>query len=537
MRTLRLLAGLTALGIVTTAATACSSSGNSGGGSDATGALVVADGNSALDTLIPGNTALAFSELGIIFAPMVSFSSNGSLNYIQAKSIVGSNDAKTWTITFRPGWTFQNGQPVTAQSYADGWNLTSYGPNAYVNAGELADIVGYDAVHPASGKPTAKTLSGVQVTGKYTLRVSLTKSDSQFPLELSQGNTGFYPMPEAGLKDLAKFKTDPIGDGPYEMAAPAQLNSIVKLKKYPGYKGPNPGHIENIDFQMFTSPDTAYTDTMAGNVDISLAPQDKFTQINQDFGSRVAKSSGASIEFLAFPLFDKRFQNIKLREAISLAINRPAINKAIFGGWYQPATSLFSTSMEGGSTNACQYCTYDPAKAKQLLKEAGGWKGPMTITYPGGAGYDQAFEAVANQIRQTLGIQVTAQPTVGFSDFFADMQKKSITHGPYRGKWGSVYPSPADTLHELFTPTGDYNYTVGGYSDPKVTNLIAAGDAASSTAQSITDYDNAERQIEVDFPVIPTFYESFPFVYDQRVANVHARPDQIDVDFEAVTLK
>jgi peptide/nickel transport system substrate-binding protein/oligopeptide transport system substrate-binding protein len=344
-------------------------------------------------------------------------------------------------------------------------------------------------------------------------------------------------MPKAGLTNLTAFKTNPIGDGPYEMDGPAKLNQQVALKRYANYKGENKGHAAKILFKMYTSPDTAYTDTLAGNVDIDLAPQDKFPQIAKDFGDRVAKSSGASIEFLGFPLFDKRYQNVKLRQAISLAIDRPAINKAIFGGLYQPADSLFATTMVGGSTHACQYCTFDPARAKQLLHEAGGWSGPMTITFPGGAGYDQAFQAVANQLRQNLGIQATAKPTVSFSDFFADLQKKSITSGPWRGKWGSAYPSPTDTLHQLFTPTGAYNYSVGGYSNPTVTSLIQQGDAAKTTADSVKYYQDAERAIESDFPVVPTFYEAFPFVYSKRVADVHARPYQIDTDFEAVTLK
>jgi oligopeptide transport system substrate-binding protein len=321
------------------------------------------------------------------------------------------------------------------------------------------------------------------------------------------------------------------------MNGAAKLNQQVRLTRYADYKGSNKGEIENIVFRMYTSPDTAYTDTIAGNVDISLAPQDKFAQIAKDFGNRVAKSSGASIEFLGFPLFDKRFQNIKLRQAISLALDRNAINKAIFGGLYQPADSLFAASMVGGSTHSCTVCKFDPARAKQLLQEAGGWSGPMTITYPGGAGYDQAFQAVANQIRQNLGIQVTAKPTVSFSDFFSDLQSKKVTGGPWRGKWGSAYPSPTDTLHQLFTPTGAYNYSIGGYSNPKVTALIERGDAAKNTAESVKYYQEAERSIAVDFPVVPTFYEAFPFVYSKRVTNVHARPFQIDTEFEAVTLK
>jgi ABC-type transport system substrate-binding protein len=100
-----------------------------------------------------------------------------------------------------------------------------------------------------------------------------------------------------------------------------------------------------------------------------------------------------------------------------------------------------------------------------------------------------------------------------------------------------VYPSPADTLHQLFLPTGAYNYTVGGYTNDKVTQLIQKGDAAANLDDAIGDYQDAEKQIEADFPVVPTFYETFPVVYSQRVANVHGRPGQIDTALEDVTLK
>jgi peptide/nickel transport system substrate-binding protein/oligopeptide transport system substrate-binding protein len=490
-----------------------------------------------LDTLLPGNTQLAFSEIGLLWAPIVTFNADGSLKYIQASSISSSKGDTVWTIKFRPGWTFHNGEPVTAQSYADGWNFSAYAPNGNSNGYQLANIVGYDALNPKSGKPSVKTLSGLKVVDQDTLQVTLSKPDSQFPLELGPGQPGFYPMPKAGISNPSTFKTQPIGDGPYEMNGPASLNQYVKLKAFPGYQGPNKAHVANIEFKLYSSPDTAWTDAQAGNVDIDLAPQDKFLQIKSDFGDRVVTASGASIEFLGFPLFDKKFQNIKLREAISESIDRDAINKAIFGGIYQPADSLFAEAMIGGSTHACQYCKFDPTNAKKLLSEAGGWTGPMTIPYPGGAGYDQAFQAVANQIRQNLGIDAKAQPSVGFSDFFTNMSKRKYTGGPFRGKWGSAYPSPADTLNSLFTPVGAFNDSVGFYSNPKVTSLIQQGNAAPTLTDAVKFYDNAERTIETDFPVVPMFWEKFPFVYSDKVTNVHDRPGLIDIDWEDVELK
>lgn len=518
---------------VTTIAACSTSSGPAGGGSSSTGSFSAGDGD--LDTLLPSNTQLAFSEDGVLWAPIVSFNANGSIKYIQAKSIVGSKGDTVWTITFRSGWTFHNGEPVTAQSYANAWNFAAYGPNAQSNDFELAGIEGYAALNPKTGKPAVKTLSGLKVTGKETLQVTLSQADSQFPLELSQ--TAFYPLPNAGIKNPNSFKTDPIGDGPYEMAGAAQLNQFVKLKAFPKYQGANKAHIANLTFKLYSSADTEYTDVQAGSLDLALAPQDKFPELKTDFPGRVVYATGASIEYLAFPLFDKRFQNVKLREAISLALNRNAINKAIFGGVYEPADSLFAPAMTGGSTHSCQFCTFDPTKAKQLLKEAGGWSGPMVIAYPGGAGYDQAFQAVANQIRQNLGINASAQPSTNFSDFFSNMTAKKYTQGPFRGKWGSSYPSPSNTLESLFLPGATFNDSVGFYTNPAVTSLINAANAAPTLSASITDYQKAERTIMADFPVIPTFWERFPIVYSSRLKNVQVRPDEIDTDFEGIELK
>lgn len=499
------------------------------------GTLTVADTD--LDTLTPAATELAFNEEQELWAPIVAFNPNGSIKPVQASGIVGSDGARVWTITFRPGWTFHNGEPVTAQSYVDGWNFTTYKNNANPNASELSEIAGYNAVNPLKGKPTAKTLSGLKVLGTYKLQVTLSKPDSQFPTELSSGNTGFYPMPKAGLANLKAFATDPIGDGPYEMNGKANLTQEVPMKAYPGYKGTKP-KIKYLVFKLFSSPDTAYTATQAGQVDIDFAPQDKYSQLKSDFGARVLDVPGESLDFLGFPLFEKRFQNIKLRQAISLAIDRPAINKALLGNQSKVATGILSPGLLGGGVVQCTaYCGYNPAKARKLLKQAGGWSGPMVIAYPGGAGYDQEFQAIANEISQNLGIaSVRAEPSSNFSSYFAALTKRQYTEGPFRGHWGVLYPSAANILSSLFLPGSAFNDSVGFYSSPAVTRAIAAGNGANGLVQAAKDYQAAAAVIVKDMAVVPLFYPNYPFVYGPKVRNVKALPHQIGVNFDAVTL-
>lgn len=529
-RNRKAIAGAALLGL----AMGVSACGGSSNAASKSSTLVVADVD--LDTLVPAATELAFSEEQELFAPIVAFNPDGSLVYVQSQSIKASNGDKVFTITFRPGWTFHNGEPVTAQSYADGWNFTAYKGNANPNASELAEIAGYNAVNPATGNATAKTLSGVKVLSKYVLQVTLTTPDSQFPDELTIGDTGFFPMPKAGLSNVKAFAKNPIGDGPFQMNGVANLNAQVAMKAYPNYKGKKPA-VKFLTFKLFSNPDTAYTATQAGTVGIDSAPQSKFSQIKSNFGSRVVDVPGESLDFLGFPLFDKRWQNPKLRQAISLAIDRPSIIKALLGGQAQPADGLLAPGLLGGGAHQCDYCTFDPAKAKQLFTQAGGWSGPMVISYPGGAGYDQEFQAIANQLQQNLGIaSVRATPAASFSAYFTALTKKQYTDGPFRGHWGSLYPSAANILSSIFVPNAPFDSSTGFYSNPKVTSLITAGNAAGSPADAVADYQQAAKTILDDVAVVPLFYPTYPTVYASNVHNVHALPHQIGIDYDSVTV-
>ena len=94
--------------------------------------------------------------------------------------MTAADGGTVWTIKIKPGWTFHNGEPVTAQSYIDAWNKTAYGPNAWADNGELSDVVGYPALNPASGKPTTKVLSGLKALNATTIQVRLIHPHSQF---------------------------------------------------------------------------------------------------------------------------------------------------------------------------------------------------------------------------------------------------------------------------------------------------------------------------------------------------------------------
>src|SRR5690606_35616802 len=117
-----------------------------------------------------------------------------------------------------------------------------------------------------------------------------------------------------------------------------------------------------------------YAGLQAGEVDMQLAvPVDKVESARGAFGDRLIEEPTSSFTYLGFPLTVSEFKDKKLRQAISMAIDRKTIIKKIFANRFTVAKSLVSPVVPGSRDDACKYCDYDPKRAKDLLKEAGGW--------------------------------------------------------------------------------------------------------------------------------------------------------------------
>lgn len=473
-------------------------------------------GELAPPSLIPGqNDGAATDELNALFAPLTYYTASDHLEDIQASSIVGSDGQRVWTIHLRPGWTFSNGEPVTAESYINAWNATAYGPNAWVDGGDLSDVQGYAALNPTSGAPTTKTLSGLTAPNSLTIRVALSSPDSQFPLEVT--TSAFLPMPSAAFKNLTAYASDPIGDGQYKMASPEVPNVSITMVRYAGYKG-TAGNAAKVIFQIYTGDPAMYTAAEAGQVDIGNVGQSEYGAAKAAFGKNFIAFNAPAIDYIGFPLYNNKFPKL-VREAFSLAINRKLLNEKIFGGVNEPATSILPPAEAGAPSDICAYCKYDPSLARKLLAEAGGWHGPLVIWYPSGAGYSATWEAIANMLHSNLGISPITFNASPFTPYLAALSGKKVTNGIYRGHWGAYFPSMENTLANLFEPQGA-GYTETFYSSSAVRNLIAEGNAAPSLAKAEAYYRQAETAIMKAFPVIPLDYAKYVYVHTSAVSNV-----------------
>ena len=235
-----------------------------------------------------------------LFTRLVSFSDTGQVLMAQAKSVT-SPDGKVWTIEIQPGWTFHNGEPLTAQSYADAWNWAALGSNGAVLNFFFERVEGYDALNPAKGKATATTLSGLKVLGPTTLQVTLSAPFSQFPYQL--GFDAFDPLPKAFFQDEKAFNEAPIGDGPYQRDGKWQHDHTFDLKRYPSYKG-TPGIAVEIKLPEYTGGSADFADLEGGNLDIDIVGSAHITQALQEFPDTTIRRPSSSFFWLGFPLYD-----------------------------------------------------------------------------------------------------------------------------------------------------------------------------------------------------------------------------------------
>ncbi|WP_141576422.1 ABC transporter substrate-binding protein [Actinomadura sp. WMMA1423] len=507
-----------------------------GGGDAEAGDGTFTVGHSEPDHLLPANTtgSYAFDVITEMFDNLMDLTKDGKAVPLAAESVT-SDDQKVWTIKVRAGQKFHNGEPVTAQSFADAWNNAAYGPNAMGANDYFSYIKGYEDMNPEDekAKPKADTLSGVEVVDQNTLKVTLNDPFSQFPLLLTY--PAYAPMPKAGLKDAKAFDDHPIGNGPYMMDGNWKRNGPIKLVAFPGYTGARKPKNKGVTWKSYSSAETAYTDLRAGRIDVlQTIPSAKVPEAKRLLGDRFLARKMSTTDYLGFPVFDKRFANPDLRKAISMAIDRQGVNKAVYNGSYFPADSLVPSIIPGHRANACgELCTYDPAKAKQLFDKAGGFSGTLELYFSNAQPtYAQWMRIVANSLRDNLGIKDIQFRQVPASDYFSllgDRKEK----GPYRQNWEADYPSPQNYLENMWGSAGNRM----GWENKEFDDLISKANKASDQQQAFALYNQAEDIAIREMPMIPLWTWAGEGGRSKRVDNVTITPFSSGLVATEVTVK
>ena len=515
------------------AAGAAACTGDTSAPAPASDRLVVSIGVVEPKRLIPSSTTEVGGSqvLDAIFSPLVVWDAQARPQEYAAEAIT-TTDNKVWTIKLRPGWTFHNGEPVTADSYINAWNAGAWGPNAHDSNYHFEKIAGYADLNPRDAKtpPRARKMSGLVKKDDLTFEVTLNAPYVNFKSML--GYTAFYPLPNAAFADVASnkiaeaFEQAPIGNGPFKMKGVWQHDQSIETERFANYKGAEQPRVAGILFKIYQQLTTEYQDLLAGQLDVvPQIPIESMGTVEADLGNRYAQSPSSTIQFLAIPTFDRHYSKVDIRRAISMAIDRDEITKTIFLNAEKPLRSFVSPVVAGYRENVCgEWCQYNPTRAKAMFDAAGGAAavgGKVEIAYNVDGGHKPWIDATCNQIKKNLGVDCVPNPQPKFAELLTKVEKKQPV-GMFRMGWVMDYPVMENYLGPVYATYGSSNYY--GYSNKEFDQLVAQGDSAPTPADALKFYQRAEDLLARDLPVIPLRYRPNNFGFSTRVKNVMVDP-------------
>jgi oligopeptide transport system substrate-binding protein len=443
-----------------------------------------------------------------------------------AEKYEANADASEFTFTLRKDAKFSNGNAVLPSSFAYAWNRAS-DPKMAATYAYLFYFIkgGKDRV---DGK--SPNIAGVVADdAALTLKVTLDKPYADFPAIIT--HNVFFPLDEktvSKLPDQTKYEQGVmIGNGPFKMAGPYEKDRGISLVQNENYAGgvvgaengklnPKKPNLTRIDFVVSKDLDTAYQAFESGQSDMGGIPSGKFKEATAKYP--FFQQSAFTIDYYVFNFDDPIVggtKNEKLRQAMSLAIDRQAIVDATCQGSCILATSIVPPGIPGHLDGLCEICGRDMAKAKKLFdewKSAGGTlSAPIDLAFNSGAGSEDVVNIMQANLAE-LGIDVK-QRGISSDTYFQDMAKQPAQF--FRLGWAADYPLYYNFAGDLFSTGSANNYSK--INLPEFDAALAKARATPDEAGRLKTYQAAERLVVNTGYALPIQWGNGGFVHSKRV--------------------
>lgn len=520
-------------------------SGDGDGDSNASDTPVLVRGCQPQNPLVPGNTGESCGHdiVELFTSALYRNDAETGKPVADLAESVETDDNVHFTVKIKPDVKFHDGSAVTAKSFVDAWNYTAASANGQYLAYFFEPIKGYADVDcekladdgSCTTPSKVEEMSGLKVVDETTFTVETSAPVSNLPVRL--GYTAFAPLPEAFFEDPKAFEAKPVGAGPYEVVSWAPKQG-AKLKKFADYGGDGPaGNLENIEFKIYDDEKSAYNDLLAGNLDVlDTLPTDALVGkvYQNDLPDRWDQEPYPAIQTVTFPpsKTNSAYDDPKLRQAISMAIDRQKVIDDQFDGAREIATGWGAPGIEGYEPGACgEFCEYNPEKAKELFQEAGGFKGgKLAIAYNADSDHKAWTTATCNSIRSVLGVDCVATPVPDFATFRQQIGERKLP-SMFRSGWIADYPHIENFLTPNFGTGASSND--GDYTNKEFDAKLKEA-AAAEGEESLALYQEAEKMLAADMPSIPLWYYTATIgwsekVDDVRVSQASGRPDLLSM--------
>ncbi len=436
-----------------------------------------------------------------------------------------SSDGLTYTFTLRKDAKWSNGDKVTAKDFVYSWRRT-LDPKTNSQYAYLFEGI-KNATDVMNGKKSTKEV-GVKADGDYKLVVTL---DRQIPyFKLLMGFPLFFPQNQKTVEKYgSKYGTASkymCYDGPFNLTKWTGTNLSWSLKKNDNYWDKKSVKLDAINFKVNKSNSTSYNLYQSGKLDATSLSAEQAKQLKGQSGYTVRRS--ASTFYFQYNQTKPEFQNKKIRQAISMVINRKEFVNKVLGNGSIPAKGLVPTGLatrNGKDFADASYVkegvTLDVAKAKKLwaegLKEIGKDSLTFGLLSDDTDGAKKTTEFIQSAIESNLkGAKVEC----------ANVPFKTRLNRTNQGQfdvvisaWGADFADPISFL-DMFTANNSYN--AGKWKNAQYDNLIEASKStdAGNAGKRWDDLVNAEKILIRDQGVSPLYQQATAWMVKPKVKGV-----------------
>ncbi len=435
--------------------------------------------------------------------------------------------AKSWDILeggkrivfhLRDDVTWSDGKKVRAQDFEYSWKRLLNPKTASEYAYILFDILNAEEYH--EGKIGDEALLGVQAKDDSTLEVKLKHPASYFVSITTFEVT--YPQRQDIVEKFGTKWTEPgniVTNGPFLLASWQHENEI-QLSANPNFFLGKPA-VEKVQMFMINEKTTALAMYEQGQLDFidnhSIPILEKQRLSKLPGFQRVPQLRGY---YYGFVIDRKPFDDVRVRKAFSMAIDRSVFPKVLHGG-EQPASCWIPPGMLAHDSRIG--LTHNPPEARRLLREAGYPDGkgfpPVTLGYNTDEDHKIVAEAAQGMWKRNLGVLVRLE-----NQEWKVYLKKLQTEPPhvFRLGWGADYPDP-DNFMKLFTALSGNNNT--HWKNPRYDQLLELAAKEFNGKKRVKIYDEAQKILcETDLPIIPLFTTAESTVLNPRFAGLEYSP-------------
>lgn len=392
-------------------------------------------------------------------------------------------DDTTWQFDLRPGVTFTDGEPVNAAA-------VKYSLDRILDPANHAPTISY-----------IRTIKSVEVTGEHQVRIHTNGPDPLLPTRMSRYPAYIVPPVYVSKVGAAEFARKPVGSGAYILKEFIPDERVV-MQANPNYWRGKPA-IDRVTWRPIPEATARITALLTGEVQlVDSVPADLVGALKNKPGVHLEQVKGGGLTiYLGLKNNEKPLSDVRVRQALSLALNRQAYTSQLLHGFGTPTGTMAGAKDFGYLNLPAQ--TQDVAKAKALLKAAG-YPDGFTLKFQAPRRYIASAEVAQAIVQDLAAIGVKAQLEVPEWSVYTQQVASGKQAQMYMLAWGSTQTLDADAALYPILHSGEPYSTV---NSPVLDKLLNDSRNTVDAKKREQILQQIQQEVTKEQPLIPLYRE------------------------------